>query len=185
MRAGLPSSNASLAAFNNRCWSSESLSPPFTLRTILTKRLSTLSRSASISSVSIVSASSTGFTRPSTWVTSSSSKQRSTWAIASHSRMLAKNWLPNPSPLEAPFTRPAMSTNVICAGNICLEPAIAASLSNRTSGTDTTPVFGSIVQNGKFAACAAAVLVSALKSVDLPTLGMPTIPVLKPITALA
>ena len=31
--------------------------------------------------------------------------------MESHSRMLARNWLPRPSPLLAPFTRPAMSTN--------------------------------------------------------------------------
>ncbi|OIQ67189.1 hypothetical protein GALL_512330 [mine drainage metagenome] len=66
-------------------------------------------------------------------------------------------------------------------GMICLEPAISASLSSRASGTATSPTFGSMVQKGKFAACAAAVRVSALKSVDLPTFGMPTIPILKPI----
>jgi hypothetical protein len=55
-----------------------------------------------------------------------------------------------------------------------------AKVSKRGSGTGTTPVFGSIVQNGKFAASIPA-LVNALKSVDLPTLGKPTIPHLKPI----
>jgi hypothetical protein len=44
--------------------------------------------------------------RPSTWVTSPSSKQRSTWAMASTSRILARNWLPSPSPFDAPFTSP-------------------------------------------------------------------------------
>jgi hypothetical protein len=34
-----------------------------------------------------------------------------------------------------------------------------------------------MVQNGKLAACAAAVRVRALNSVDLPTLGSPTIPI--------
>jgi hypothetical protein len=38
-----------------------------------------------------------------------------------------------------------------------------------------TPTLGSIVQKGKFAACALA-LDKQLKSVDLPTLGSPTIP---------
>ncbi|GAB4387526.1 MAG: hypothetical protein Kow0045_19360 [Albidovulum sp.] len=38
-----------------------------------------------------------------------------------------------------------------------------------------------MVQKGKFAACAAAVRVNALKSVDLPTFGSPTMPILKPI----
>ena len=66
-------------------------------------RFSRLSRSASISSVSIVSMSATGSIRPSTWVTSSSSKQRTTCAMASTSRMLARNWLPSPSPFEAPL----------------------------------------------------------------------------------
>src|SRR3984893_18041765 len=40
-----------------------------------------------------------------------------------------------------------------------------------------------MVQNGQFAACAAAVSVSALNSVDLPTLGNPTIPHLNPISS--
>ena len=65
-----------------------------------TMRRSRLSRSASISSVSTVSASRTGSIEPSTWVTSASSKQRSTWTMASTSRMLARNWLPRPSPLR-------------------------------------------------------------------------------------
>jgi hypothetical protein len=48
------------------------------------------------------------------------------------------------------------------------------------SGMGTIPVFGSMVQNGKFSASIPA-LVNALKSVDFPTLGKPTIPQLKPI----
>ena len=51
------------------------------------------------------------------------------------------------------------------------------STSRRLSGTPTTPMLGSIVQNGKFAACACDSSISALKSVDLPTLGRPTMPV--------
>jgi hypothetical protein len=42
------------------------------------------------------------------------------------------------------------------------------------------PIFGSIVQKGKFSA-AIADSVNALKSVDLPTFGRPTIPHLNPI----
>ena len=38
-----------------------------------------------------------------------------------------------------------------------------------------TPTFGSIVQKGKFADCALALL-KQLNSVDLPTLGRPTMP---------
>src|SRR6056297_192116 len=104
--------------------------------------------------------------------------------MASVSRILARNWLPNPSPLEAPFTSPAISTKVMRAGITCLDAAMPASLSSRTSGTATSPTLGSIVQKGKFAACAAAVRVSALNSVDLPTFGSPTIPMLKPMMRL-
>jgi hypothetical protein len=38
-------------------------------------------------------------------------KQRSTWQIASTWRMWERNWFPRPSPLLAPATSPAMSTN--------------------------------------------------------------------------
>ncbi len=86
--------------------------------------------------------------RPSTWVTSSSLKQRATKAMASQSRMLARNWLPRPSPLEAPRTSPAMSTKLIRAGMISLDLAMAARASSRGSGTATSPTFGSMVQNG-------------------------------------
>ena len=65
-------------------------------------------------------------------------------------------------------------------GMICLDPAIWAKVSRRGSGTATSPTLGSMVQNGKFAAWAAAVFVSALNSVDLPTFGKPTIPMRKP-----
>ncbi len=85
---------------------------------------------------------------PSTWVTSSSSKQRSTWTIASTSRMLARNWLPSPSPLLAPRTSPAMSTNSRLVGTILADLPIADSAASRGSGTATRPTFGSMVQNG-------------------------------------
>jgi hypothetical protein len=52
-------------------------------------------------------------------------------------------------------------------------------LSNLLSGTGTSPTLGSIVQKGKFAACALLEFVNALNNVDLPTLGRPTIPHLK------
>ncbi len=73
-----------------------------------------------------------------------------------------------------------MSTNSIAVGMIFSGLAMAASCFRRGSGTGTTPMFGSIVQNGKFAAAMPA-LVSALKSVDLPTFGKPTMPHLIPI----
>ena len=44
--------------------------------------------------------------RASTWTTSWSWKARTTWQIASVSRMAARNWLPSPSPRDAPLYQP-------------------------------------------------------------------------------
>ena len=96
----------------------------------------------------IVSMSDVGSTRPSTCTTSSSENTRTTWQIASASRMLARNLLPSPAPSLAPLTMPAMSTNDTVAGTILAEWNSAASLSSRGSGSGTTPTFGSIVANG-------------------------------------
>jgi len=123
----------------------------------------------------MISLSRTGLMLPSTCVTFSSSKQRSTWMIASVSRMFARNLLPSPSPLLAPFTSPAMSTISTVVGTMRPGCTSSASFVRRSSGTVITPTFGSIVQKGKFAACAFA-LDKQLKSVDLPTFGRPTIP---------
>ena len=60
--------------------------------------------------------SASGSTRPSGCGTPESSWQRTTWQIASVSRIEARNWLPSPSPSEAPLTRPAMSWKEIVAG---------------------------------------------------------------------
>ena len=62
--------------------------------------------SASISSISIVSMSESGSTVPATWTTSGSSKQRTTWRIASTSRMWLRNLLPSPSPFARPLDDP-------------------------------------------------------------------------------
>ena len=95
--------------------------------------------------------------------------------MASVSRILPRNWFPKPSPLLAPFTNPAISTISTVAGNTLSGFTNSSNFSNLASGTLTTPIFGSIVQNGKFALCALA-LDKQLKSVDLPTFGNPTIP---------
>ena len=142
------------------------------------RRFSIWARSARPSSRLITSASRAGSTLPDTWMTSSSSKQRTTWTIASTSRMLARNLLPRPSPWLAPFTRPAISTNSTRVGTSSFELEMAESLAKRGSGTATTPTLGSIVQKGKLAAWAWALATRALKRVDLPTLGSPTIPAL-------
>ena len=71
-----------------------------------------------ISSVSITSASAIGSIFPETWVILSSSKHLMTWIKASTSLRLDKNLFPNPSPLLAPLTRPAISANSIVVGTI-------------------------------------------------------------------
>ena len=71
-----------------------------------------------------------------------------TWQIASLSRMFARNLLPSPAPSLAPLTMPAMSTKSTVAGMIFCEPKSSASFGSRSSGTPTTPTFGSIVANG-------------------------------------
>ncbi len=86
--------------------------------------------------------------RPSTCTTSVSSNTRTTWQIASASRMLARNLLPSPAPSDAPLTMPAMSTNDTVAGTVRAEENIFASTSSRGSGSATTPTLGSIVANG-------------------------------------
>jgi len=58
---------------------------------------------------------------------------------------------------------------------------IETNLSSLSSGTGTIPMFGSIVQKGKFSAWALLEFVNALNKVDFPTLGNPTMPHLNPI----
>src|SRR5690625_1153331 len=89
--------------------------------------------------------------------------------------MLAKNWFPNPSPLLAPLTKPAISTISTVAGKTRSGSTISSSFNKRGSGTFTIPMLGSIVQNGKFALWALA-LDKQLNNVDFPTFGNPTIP---------
>ena len=96
----------------------------------------------------MISMSDLGSTLPSTCTTSSSANTRTTWQMASLSRMLARNLLPSPAPSEAPLTIPAMSTNVTGAGTIFSEPKILANSSRRGSGSATTPSLGSMVANG-------------------------------------
>jgi hypothetical protein len=72
-----------------------------------------------------------------------------------------------------------MSTNEIVVFMIFFDFETLDKLFNLSSGTGTTPTFGSIVQKGKLAAWALLEFVNALNRVDLPTLGKPTIPHLK------
>jgi hypothetical protein len=65
-----------------------------------------------------------------------------------HLADVAEELVAEPFALDAPRTRPAMSTKPSWVGMILALPAMAASLSSRGSGTPTLPTFGSIVQNG-------------------------------------
>ena len=89
-----------------------------------------------------------GSTRPSGWITLASSWQRTTWQIASVSRIEARNWLPSPSPSLAPLTRPAMSWKSIVAGTSSELRTVLATASSRSSGTWATATLGSIVVKG-------------------------------------
>ena len=131
-----------------------------------------------MSSILMISMSRAGSIEPATWIMSSFSKHRTTWMIASTSLMFARNWLPRPSPCEAPFTSPAMSTISSLAGRMRSEVAISERRFSRVSGTSTIPTLGSMVQNGKFAAWAFEFSTMALNRVDLPTFGSPTFPAL-------
>jgi hypothetical protein len=71
-----------------------------------------------------------------------------------------------------------MSTNSTRVGTVSFDPERVVSWSSRGSGTATTPTLGSMVQKGKLAAWAWALATRALNRVDLPTLGIPTIPAL-------
>ena len=62
--------------------------------------------------------------------------------------MWARNLLPRPSPLDAPATRPAISTNSTVAGTTLFVSYILARVSRRLSGTGTIPTFGSMVAKG-------------------------------------
>ena len=101
-----------------------------------------------MSSVSITSLSEIGSIILLTCVISLSSKHLKTCNIASTSLICDKNWFPSPSPLLAPLTKPAISTNWIWVGIIFFDSAIFANLISLSSGTITFPTFGSIVQNG-------------------------------------
>ena len=76
--------------------------------------------------------------------------------------MCDKNLFPNPSPFDAPFTRPAISINEIVVLIFFFDLEIIDNVSNLSSGTGTMPRLGSIVQNGKLAAWALLEFVKAL-----------------------
>lgn len=63
----------------------------------------------------MISTSLKGSTDHSTWETSGSLKYLSTCTITSTSRICDKNLFHNHSPLDAPLTKPAISTNDVVA----------------------------------------------------------------------
>ena len=87
-----------------------------------------------------------GLMTPSSLNTFSSSKQRITCITALTSRIFAKNLFPKPSPLLAPFTKPAISTISSWVATIRLGIIKSANCCILISGTSTNPTFGSMVQ---------------------------------------
>ena len=148
VRTGLASFKAAWQRSKIDTSLTDSLSPERANLVTRCSAFSTAPRSARHSSVWITSMSAIGSTLPATWITLSSSKQRTTLMVASVSRMCAKNLLPKPSPVLAPATKPAMSTNSTMAGTMRSGVMISASCCRRGSGTSTTPTLGSMVQNG-------------------------------------
>mmetsp|Transcript_36091 Transcript_36091/g.79031 ORF Transcript_36091/g.79031 Transcript_36091/m.79031 type:complete len:191 (+) Transcript_36091:860-1432(+) len=96
--------------------------------------------------------------------------------MASHSLMVARNLFPNPSPRLAPSVKPATSIQSIVAGKVRRLSANTPRGCRYGSGMAIGATLGSMVQNGKLLAWARERLANALKRVDLPTLGKPTIP---------
>ena len=150
----MPDSDRGLPLSRTATASSRAASSCGSLRLVLTSfsmrglAFSRVCMSARINSVLMVSISLFASTLPSTWTTSESEKPRTTCAIASASRIFAKNWFPKPSPSEAPRTIPAMSTNETGAGTFFSEEKISLSLSSLLSGRFTTPMLGSMVAKG-------------------------------------
>ena len=147
-RTGLPSFRCGSSFSHSATNFCASLSPDLAFLPSRSIAFSTLAKSAKASSVPMVSMSAIGSTLPATCTMLSSSKQRTTFTMASVSRILARNWLPKPSPLLAPATKPAISTNSTIAGCIRCGLTIFASSAMRGSGTSTMPTLGSMVQNG-------------------------------------
>ena len=175
VRAGFPSSSHARRRSSASCSAVAAFSPPLAALATRSARRSIAARSAKTSSSSTVSASSSGSIRPAGWAMDSSWKQRSTCTTASAFRIVPRNWLPRPSPCDAPRTSPAMSTTSSVAGTILPERelATASSASSRGSRTSATPCTVSVVEN-MCGATAAPPPASALKSVDLPLFGSPT-----------
>ena len=81
-------------------------------------------------------------------MTLSFSKHLTTCAIASVSLIFDKNLLPRPSPFDAPSTKPAISTKFNFVGIVLIDFDILLKFISLSSGTETSPIFGSMVQNG-------------------------------------
>ena len=81
---------------------------------------------------------------------SASSKQRTTWKMASTARMCDKKAFPRPAPVEAPRVKPAISYMVRWAGTRDLGLYFSQSQSYLSSGTITRDSSGSMVAKGKF-----------------------------------
>jgi hypothetical protein len=127
------------------------LSPPLLARRALVEPLlDRLSMSARISSnADRLDVAQAGFTSPSTWMTSASSKQRTTWTIASVGADVAEELVAEPLALAGALARGRRCRRTRPRWGRCLLGLDDLDQrSRRGSGTATTPTFGSIVQKG-------------------------------------
>ena len=173
---GLPSSSVLRARSQHRRASSFSslvAAPWPPLRA--SRRFSTVSRSLRQSSVSIVAMSRDRVDRSVDVDDVRSSKQRTTCTIASTSRMLARNWLPRPSPLRRAAHQAGDVDEVDRGGDLLSGWTSATSASSRSSGTGRRRRSARSCRTDSSPPRRLA-RDSALKSVDLPTLGRPTMP---------
>ncbi len=146
-RAGAPDSSTGSTAVSRRCVAAASADLA-AARLLEATRFSTDCRSARMSSVSRMPMSRVGSAVSCTWITSASSKQRTTCRMQCTDRMLPRKALPRPAPAEAPFTSPAMSCTSSCQPPTFALFSRPPSTARRGSGTSTSATLGSMVQKG-------------------------------------
>ena len=105
-------------------------------------------RSARISSVTTVSMSRSGDTSPSTWLTSGSVNTRTTWQIASVSRMWAEELVAQPLALRGPADQPGDVDEAHRGRHDPGRVVQLGQLGQPRIGDPTMPTFGSMVANG-------------------------------------
>jgi hypothetical protein len=179
-RAGLPAfstGSSFLRRWSGRC---SSFSPLLAARSALPTEPLTVSRSARISSVLMISMSRIGSTVPSTWVISSPPgalvKQRTTWRIASTSRMWREELVAQALALAGALDDAGDVHEAQHRGMIfCDLDVLADDSRGADRGSGPRRRLARWWRRDSWRPARPA-LVNALKRVDLPTFGSPTMP---------